>query len=149
MDVHIEFIGVWDTVSSVGLIPRTLPFTTSNTVVKTFRHAISMDEHRAKFQANYWNRPTREEEKLGTARGDMPKSERGMASKGVKKEQVGHGDGDKNQHHDRDAKMATTAKKHRLHQWELERRFSMLEHEEMETDVLEVWFSGCHCGKRS
>lgn len=36
MDVDIEFIGVWDTVCSVGLFPRRLPFTASNTSVKTF-----------------------------------------------------------------------------------------------------------------
>jgi uncharacterized protein (DUF2235 family) len=46
-----------DTVNSVGLIPRRLPFTTSNKVVKTFRHAVSLDERRAKFKANLWNRP--------------------------------------------------------------------------------------------
>ena len=40
VDVDIEFIGVWDTVSSVGMIPKRLPFTTSNTAVKTFRHAV-------------------------------------------------------------------------------------------------------------
>lgn len=34
-----------DTVASVGLIMgRTLPFTTSNTIIKTFRHALSLDE---------------------------------------------------------------------------------------------------------
>ena len=43
--------------NSVGLIPRCLPFTTSNKVVKTFRHAVALDERRAKFKANLWNRP--------------------------------------------------------------------------------------------
>ena len=34
-----------DTVSSVGVImTRTLPFTTANTTIKTFRHALSLDE---------------------------------------------------------------------------------------------------------
>uniref|UniRef100_A0A8H7XSL4 T6SS Phospholipase effector Tle1-like catalytic domain-containing protein n=1 Tax=Psilocybe cubensis TaxID=181762 RepID=A0A8H7XSL4_PSICU len=56
VDVSIEFIGVWDTVDSVGLIPKRLPFTTSNTIVRTFRHAVSLDERRAKFKANLWNR---------------------------------------------------------------------------------------------
>ncbi|KAF9565097.1 hypothetical protein CPC08DRAFT_759803 [Agrocybe pediades] len=65
VDVSIEFIGVWDTVDSVGIIPKRLPFTTSNTIVKTFRHAVSLDERRAKFKANLWNRPTEEEQKLG------------------------------------------------------------------------------------
>ena len=47
-----------DTVNSVGLIPRWLPFTASNTIVRTFRHAISLDERRAKFKTNLWNIPT-------------------------------------------------------------------------------------------
>ncbi len=50
---------------SVGLIPKRLPFTTSNTIVRTFRHALALDERRAKFKANLWNRPTKQEEKLG------------------------------------------------------------------------------------
>ncbi|KAF9076899.1 hypothetical protein BDP27DRAFT_1312788 [Rhodocollybia butyracea] len=54
---NIEIVGVFDTVNSVGLFPNRLPFTTSNTTVKTFRHALSLDEHRAKFKANLWNPP--------------------------------------------------------------------------------------------
>lgn len=75
--VPIEFLGVWDTVSSVGFIGRTLPYTSSNRCLKTFRHAISADEHRVKFRPNYFR---------------VPKD-------------TGHS-----------------------------------------TDVLEVWFAGCHCG---
>ncbi|KAF5379647.1 hypothetical protein D9757_009235 [Collybiopsis confluens] len=66
IDVKIEYLGVWDTVSSVGIIPKRLPFTTSNTIIRTFRHAISLDERRAKFKQNCWNRPNAVEEKLGT-----------------------------------------------------------------------------------
>ncbi|KAJ3741442.1 hypothetical protein DFH05DRAFT_1506115 [Lentinula detonsa] len=58
VDATIEFVGVWDTVNSVGLVPHRLPFTTSNTLVKTFRHALSLDERRAKFKANLWNPPS-------------------------------------------------------------------------------------------
>ncbi|KAJ7912889.1 hypothetical protein B0H13DRAFT_2005834 [Mycena leptocephala] len=65
-DVHIDFIGVWDTVDSVGLIPKRLPFTTSNKIVRTFRHAVSLDERRAKFKANLWNFPSDQEQSLGT-----------------------------------------------------------------------------------
>ncbi|KDQ14785.1 hypothetical protein BOTBODRAFT_174609 [Botryobasidium botryosum FD-172 SS1] len=58
-EVKIDFMGVWDTVSSVGLIiPRNLPFTSDNTVVKIFRHALSLDERRAKFKANMWHWPS-------------------------------------------------------------------------------------------
>ncbi|CAE6361859.1 unnamed protein product [Rhizoctonia solani] len=55
-EVKIEFMGVWDTVSSVGLLwPRHLPFTSSNAIVRKFRHAVSLDEHRAKFKQNVWH----------------------------------------------------------------------------------------------
>ncbi|KAF8879289.1 hypothetical protein BD779DRAFT_1447039 [Infundibulicybe gibba] len=64
IDVDIEFIGVWDTVNSVGLIPKRLPFTTSNSSVKTFRHALALDERRAKFKANHWNKPDDKEQTL-------------------------------------------------------------------------------------
>ncbi|KAJ7202267.1 hypothetical protein GGX14DRAFT_654041 [Mycena pura] len=65
IDVDIEFIGVWDTVNSVGLLSKRLPFSISNTMVRTFRHAVSLDERRAKFKANLWNRPNDEERALG------------------------------------------------------------------------------------
>ncbi|KAG8965881.1 hypothetical protein FRC03_012812 [Tulasnella sp. 419] len=58
-EVKIEFVGVWDTVSSVGiLIPRHLPFASSNSIVKTFRHALALDERRARFKPSVWQRPT-------------------------------------------------------------------------------------------
>jgi len=34
--------------------------------VRTFRHAVSLDERRAKFKANLWNRPSAEEAKFGS-----------------------------------------------------------------------------------
>ncbi|KAG9018129.1 hypothetical protein FRB90_012150 [Tulasnella sp. 427] len=55
--VDIEFMGVWDTVSSVGIKGRHLPFTSSNTIIRSFRHALSLDERRAKFQPNPWHKP--------------------------------------------------------------------------------------------
>jgi uncharacterized protein (DUF2235 family) len=58
IDVDIELLGVWDTVGSVGILPRRLPFTTSNTHVKYFRHAIALDERRVRFTPSFWHRPT-------------------------------------------------------------------------------------------
>lgn len=56
-NVQTEFMGVWDTVASVGVVMgRTLPFTTSNRAIKTFRHAISLDEHRSRFRPNLFHR---------------------------------------------------------------------------------------------
>lgn len=53
---EIHFIGVWDTVSSVGSIfdPYNLPYTRWNPSVKTVRHAVSIDEMRKFFRTNLW-----------------------------------------------------------------------------------------------
>lgn len=44
-EVPIEFVGVWDTVASVGIVSmRSLPFVQTNTTIRTFRQALSLDE---------------------------------------------------------------------------------------------------------
>jgi uncharacterized protein (DUF2235 family) len=52
--VRIHFVGAWDTVSAFGWIwnLRTVPFSASNPSIDHVRHAVSIDEHRACFQAN-------------------------------------------------------------------------------------------------
>jgi uncharacterized protein (DUF2235 family) len=54
----IHFLGVWDTVSSVGYIwnPKTYPFTSNNPSVRHARHAISIDERRWFFRQNQFTR---------------------------------------------------------------------------------------------
>lgn len=54
--VPIHFMGLWDTVSSVGWMwnPSTLPYTTNNPSVMVVRHAIALDERRAYFRQNLW-----------------------------------------------------------------------------------------------
>ncbi|THG96581.1 hypothetical protein EW026_g5276 [Hermanssonia centrifuga] len=47
--VSVDFLGVWDTVASVGLFPRYLPFIHENTGVRHLRHALALDERRIKF----------------------------------------------------------------------------------------------------
>lgn len=55
IDADVHFLGCWDTVASVGFIPRILPFAkTNNRSVRYFRHALALDERRAKFKANHW-----------------------------------------------------------------------------------------------
>src|SRR5437016_8415909 len=51
-----HFVGVWDTVSSVGWVssPLSLPFTASNPDMAIGRHAIAIDEKRAFFRTNRW-----------------------------------------------------------------------------------------------
>ncbi|KZT52345.1 hypothetical protein CALCODRAFT_441695 [Calocera cornea HHB12733] len=56
--VEVDFLGVWDTVASVGLFrSKDLPFTSSDHHIRVFRHAISLDERRCKFKANQWQEP--------------------------------------------------------------------------------------------
>ena len=71
IDVKIKFLGVWyaiymlchpatlssglrDTVASVGLVPRSLPFVGTNSAIRFFRHALSLDERRAKFMPSFY-----------------------------------------------------------------------------------------------
>lgn len=51
---RIHFLGVWDTVSSVGWVanPLSLPFTHKLPGVSIVRHAVSIDERRAFFRTN-------------------------------------------------------------------------------------------------
>src|SRR6516225_4601020 len=50
----IYFLGVWDTVNSVGWVynPTIIPFTQNNPAIQIARHAISLDEHRAFYRQN-------------------------------------------------------------------------------------------------
>jgi uncharacterized protein (DUF2235 family) len=52
----LHFVGVWDTVSSVGWIwdPLKLPYTAQNPDMRNGRHAISIDERRCYFVNNLW-----------------------------------------------------------------------------------------------
>ncbi|KAI9569164.1 hypothetical protein HD554DRAFT_619999 [Boletus coccyginus] len=54
--VRIHFVGVWDTVSSLGLIKKDIHLTSSACVTNAchFRHALALDERRVKFMAEYF-----------------------------------------------------------------------------------------------
>ena len=57
--VEIHFCGIWDTVSSYGWVynPIKLPFIGNNPIVRTGRHAVSIDERRFFYQDNLWGQP--------------------------------------------------------------------------------------------
>jgi len=50
----VHFLGIWDTVSSVGWVwnPKTYFYTLHNPSIRTIRHAISVDERRTFFRQN-------------------------------------------------------------------------------------------------
>jgi uncharacterized protein (DUF2235 family) len=58
-DVSLHFVGVWDTVSSVGWIydPVRLAYTARNPSMEIGRHAVSIDERRISFRDNLWGAP--------------------------------------------------------------------------------------------
>jgi uncharacterized protein (DUF2235 family) len=53
----VHFLGVWDTVSSVGWVwdPKHFPYTAWNPSVAHMRHAVSIDERRAFFRQNLFS----------------------------------------------------------------------------------------------
>jgi uncharacterized protein (DUF2235 family) len=63
-NVRVHFLGLWDTVSSIGWMwnPQSLQFTANNPFVDVVRHAVALDERRAYFPQNLWghepNMPT-------------------------------------------------------------------------------------------
>ncbi|KAI0756457.1 hypothetical protein C8Q80DRAFT_1264510 [Daedaleopsis nitida] len=184
IDVHVDFIiGVWDTVDSVGLFPHTLPFTVSNNAIRVFRHALALDERRARFRpALYRYTPSESDAKhADTLPGD--KTKRGSLTSffsRIKHALYGYTpleDARPDTPLGDTPERGTTSesflgrlfrfftirgpaqtekpkkKKKKKKQQELERHFSE-EHESMhhvheggrkDTDVLEVWFAGCHC----
>lgn len=125
----------------MGLIPKRLPFVSSNTAIRYFRHAVSLDERRAKFKANLYNRPTEKEAKLGVQPGEMPKPSIATPSDGsvfnmqlvkdlYKKAEAARSKNAAQEEEQEDDRLET----------------SYDESGKSETDVLEVWFAGCHCG---
>jgi uncharacterized protein (DUF2235 family) len=88
--VKIHFLGLWDTVSSVGWAwnAKHFQFTADNHAVETVRHAVALDERRTYFVQNLW-RP-RDESKVDMLQvwypgvhcdvgGGYPESESGLS----------------------------------------------------------------------
>ncbi|KAK0435300.1 hypothetical protein EV421DRAFT_1740357 [Armillaria borealis] len=133
IDVPIEFVGVWDTVDSVGLVPKRLPFTASNTIIRTFRHALSLDEHRAKFKANLWNVPTTKDLKLSTLKSSPLSSRKNTVDSSLHELRHIHG-------------LESGIKWYPNNEKLLEKMEELHSSPSAQpTDVEEVWFAGCHC----
>ena len=66
-DCRPWFVGVWDTVSSVGWIenPLKLPYIADNPSIQIGRHAIAIDERRAFFRSHLWRPSSRADQEHG------------------------------------------------------------------------------------
>ena len=123
-----------DTVDSVGIVPRRLPFTTSNTIVRTFRQALALDERRVNFGANDWNDPSDREAQLGVHQTD--ERERVPARDHLLLKLQESTGSVIDVEYDGTQELA-----------DLEERYATKR--QIETDVYEVWFAGCHSGELS
>ncbi|KAH7014434.1 uncharacterized protein B0I36DRAFT_278318 [Microdochium trichocladiopsis] len=122
--VDVYFLGLWDCVASVGFFPRKLPLSKSppaNTV-RFVRHAMALDERRAKFKVCQWN-----QDDPGAPAGLPSASTTLQATKGEKQ-------GDNASCSDNDT-MNSLARRHDE---------DCRHRHDFDTDVLEVWFKGAH-----
>ncbi|OJA19282.1 hypothetical protein AZE42_04487 [Rhizopogon vesiculosus] len=126
LHVRIEFVGVWDTVSSVGIIyPRRLPLTDANESVKLFRHALSLDECRVRFKPSTWHwKCPNTKDKCWVEHNEMPHSFwRNLLKRQDNQDNV---DSNRSHHHD-------------------QCQFLPEQQVGEANPVEEVWFSGHHC----
>ncbi|KII90919.1 hypothetical protein PLICRDRAFT_107215 [Plicaturopsis crispa FD-325 SS-3] len=132
--VQIEFVGVWDTVASVGVVMgRSLPFVESNRDIKTFRHALSLDEHRAKFRPNLYHRPGPNAKAVALdPEHASPVVTPSNTTEGKTASAMKPWSVIKKEKREQEQKEGDTSTS----------RFSLSA--TPQTDVLEVWFSGCH-----
>ncbi len=146
----------------MGLIPQTLPFTKSNNAIRTFRHALSLDEHRVKFipslhqtldpeTAKHYDfvaprppPPTMKKTRPNT----LKKTNR--ISNSLRKSARGVGDMLLRQSEEVKTVFENAIGMHSEDQLSPDSEREHLEQlyydRSKPTDTLEVWFAGCHCG---
>ncbi|KAF5340127.1 hypothetical protein D9758_013148 [Tetrapyrgos nigripes] len=143
-DVRIEFMGVWDTVAGVGVVmSKSLPFSLNNTSIKTFRHALSLDERRARFKPDLWHRmpsPSDRKSIAAAAKAKIPPSPGNPRDKSGKRNSLSEF-----------MRKNIKLRRRSFEKKSDEETASTLDTDtpqppppDGETDVLEVWFSGCH-----
>ncbi|MFK5984028.1 MAG: DUF2235 domain-containing protein [Pseudomonadota bacterium] len=65
-NVKIDFLGLWDSVSTIGWIynPVFLPYTTNNKSVHIVRHALAIDEKRSFFKEMRWGKSYKDKQNI-------------------------------------------------------------------------------------
>ncbi|KAK5626740.1 hypothetical protein RRF57_002455 [Xylaria bambusicola] len=144
-EVNVYFLGLFDCVASVGFFPRKLPFSkTATNTVHYFRHAMALDEHRAKFKVCHWenndtgaafNMERRETVDLTPKARLRNRFRRHKMPTGMSGEQpnraVDSNQGDDSSDDGWDQKFQAQEKANHRYR-------------EITTDALEVWFMGAH-----
>lgn len=162
-DVNVHFVGLWDCVASVGLVPRKLPFSkTPTNSIRYFRHAMALDEHRAKFKVCRWQQQNPDLARRVTETVDKTPTahlSRGIARTltlcGIKSENTTQLDASKIKAYETGLEYGPShqpsndASKRDEEQYALQKEFeeydaSRRERHLLKTDALEVWFMGAH-----
>lgn len=127
IDVNIHFLGCFDSVASVGFIPRQLPLSSTPTSKsRYFRHAMAIDERRAKFKiCRYQTKDWEEIEKSASPATEIANS---MLSGSKAQDDAPSRYGDINHPNVTDEEYKELSGN--------EAQF--------DTNVLEVWFAGAH-----
>lgn len=141
IDCSVYFVGVFDSVASVGFIPRKLPFSSTPTsMTGHFRHAMALDEHRSKFKCCHWQRkdvPGYDSQKRSAPY--HPASQQAQIN-GAPESPSTNGrslktDGYSSNTSETDMEKSGAAAEERLRDGQKKG---------LQTDVLEVWFMGAH-----
>ena len=140
IDVCVYFLGCFDSVASVGFIPRQLPLSSTPTnKPRYFRHAMALDERRAKFKiCRHQNRSWDDIEKVASP---IDTNTQSTLSK-----LFGFLPNYKNQN-DTPPKSSPQMKHDKTkHPGIMDEEYDRLTKHEapFDTDVLEVWFAGAH-----
>lgn len=142
IDVNVYFLGVFDCVASVGFVPRKLPLSsTPSSKTGHFRHAMSLDERRSKFKPCLWRRQVSQGQQHNDARakqaeesndqpnGILRRMSTGFSNKQNGKPQQANGVPKQSKQNESKAEKLLRKGTGKIYK---------------ETDVLEVWFMGCH-----
>ena len=127
-----------DTVDSVGILPRHVPFTKQNTCVKTFRHAISLDEHRVKFKPNLFDKVVTQE----TKNADFTYTPLSQVARKCKRRMGSWIKKGVERFEEKVEESMEDSDKYNLGSKLQEKYTDMTK----KTNALEVWFAGCHTG---
>ncbi|KAF8650968.1 hypothetical protein AX16_005004 [Volvariella volvacea WC 439] len=127
--VTVDFVGVWDTVSTVGIFPRQVTFSTSTSHgIKVFRHALALDERRTHFRPNTWAEPAIDDDKYVDFDAPEPQD---ATVKALKEE------------HGTKPEAGLVPKWYSIDWIFMDRKLRPVERDT--ADVREVWFAGAHC----
>lgn len=142
-NVSIYFLGLFDSVASVGIIPRDLPFSTTSTAKCQYvRHAMALDEHRAKFKVCRFDQGdymAPEKSHMSTVQKKTENSSLEQADEFAPKHKAQNGGPVMPDTTNGGIQPVT-----KISAKVQERHTRSRQMAALKTDLLEVWFAGCH-----